>query len=84
MLCWVQDKRTEAVVQAPDGTVFKVTKGAPQVILRLAHNAAELRERVTAAVQDLADRGFRALGVAISYTGKDEEPLWQFQGVSVD
>ena len=25
------DKRTEAVVRAPDGSVFKVTKGAPQV-----------------------------------------------------
>ena len=40
-----------------------------QVILRLTHNAGALREKVTSSVQELADRGFRALGVAISYTG---------------
>jgi len=75
------DKRTESLVEAPDGQIFKVTKGAPQVILGLAHNASELAVRVEGAVQDLADRGFRALGVAISYTGEDETPRWEFQGV---
>ena len=33
-------KRTEATVTGPDGKAFKVTKGAPQVILALAANAA--------------------------------------------
>ena len=33
-------KRTEATVKAADGTTFKVTKGAPQVILELSANAA--------------------------------------------
>ena len=28
-------KRTEATVKGPDGKEFKVTKGAPQVILEL-------------------------------------------------
>ena len=32
-------------------------------------------------MQELADRGFRSLGVGISYTGPGEEPHWQFQGV---
>ena len=32
-------KRTEAAVKGPDGKVFKVTKGAPQVILALSANA---------------------------------------------
>ena len=73
------DKRTEATVRAPDGSVFKVSKGAPQVILRLAHNKDELRGRVETAVQELADRGFRALGVAISYTGEGEPTHWEFQ-----
>ncbi len=50
--------------------------------MRLAHNADELREKVEAAVQELADRGFRALGVGISYTGQGEEAAWEFQGVS--
>jgi magnesium-transporting ATPase (P-type) len=75
------DKRTEATIQAPDGSVFKVTKGAPQVIMRLAHNAAALREKVTSSVQDLADRGFRSLGVAISYTGVGEQTHWEYQGI---
>jgi len=75
------DKRVEATVEAPDGSVFKVTKGAPQVVLNMSHNCDEIRDRVEGAVQELADRGFRALGVAISYTGVDEPEKWQFQGV---
>ena len=75
------DKRTEATIQAPDKAVFKVTKGAPQYILRMAHNAAALKTRVDTAVQELADRGFRSLGVAISYTGVGEPEHWDFQGV---
>ena len=103
------DKRTEATIRGPDGAVFRVTKGAPQVracngritfhlcvsttcplctprhqfcdatlqvILRLCHNKAELKSRVETAVQELADRGFRALGVAISSTGETETPFW--------
>lgn len=75
------DKRVEATVAAPDQSIFKVTKGAPQVILNMAHNADEIRGRVDAAVQELADRGYRALGVAISYTAPDEPEKWEFQGV---
>ena len=33
-------KRTEATVKAADGSTFKVTKGAPQVILELSANSA--------------------------------------------
>ncbi len=55
----LQDKRTEGLVQAPDGSIFRVTKGAPQVILRLSHNASELREKVEAAVQVRARRDSR-------------------------
>ncbi len=75
------DKRTSAVVEGPDGKVFQVAKGAPQVILRMAHNGSELRERVTASVQELADRGFRALGVARTMTAPGEEPKWEYLGV---
>src|SRR5277367_2229492 len=45
-------KRTEATVAGADGTTFKVTKGAPQVILALAANAAEIRPAVDRAVND--------------------------------
>jgi H+-transporting ATPase len=69
-------KRTEATVTAANRTTFKVTKGAPQVILALAANAAEIRPAADRAVNDFAARGFRSLGVARA-DGDD----WQFVGV---
>ena len=57
-------KRTEATVKGADGKTFKVTKGAPQVILALSANAAVVKAAVDKAVDDFAARGFRALGVA--------------------
>ena len=58
-------KRTEATVKGADGKVFKVTKGAPQVILALATTiSAKDKAAVENAVNDFAARGFRALGVA--------------------
>jgi H+-transporting ATPase len=57
-------KRTEATVTGPDGKSFKVTKGAPQVIVALAAPADAEKTAVTKAVDDFAARGFRALGVA--------------------
>ena len=58
-------KRTEATVKGADGKVFKVTKGAPQVILALATTiSAKDKAAVEKAVNDFAARGFRALGVA--------------------
>ena len=70
-------KRTEATVKGGDGTVFKVTKGAPQVILKLAANAAAVKDAMDKAVDDFAARGFRALGVARADGGGD----WQLLGV---
>ncbi len=43
-------KRTEAIVKGADGKQFKVTKGAPQVILALATNAGEVKSAVDNAV----------------------------------
>ncbi len=57
-------KRTESTVQGPDGQVFRVTKGAPQVILALSANAGEVQAGAEQAVNDYAVRGFRALSVA--------------------
>jgi len=70
-------KRTEAAVIGPDGKAFKVTKGAPQVILALSANAAEVKPAVDKAVNDFAARGFRSLGVARA----EGDGKWQFQGV---
>jgi len=70
-------KRTQATVTAPDGSTFTVAKGAPQVILALAANTAEITPDVDAAVNDFAARGFRSLGVARA----DGDGDWRFLGV---
>ena len=70
-------KRTEASVKGPDGKAFKVTKGAPQVILALSANAAEVKSAVDKAVGEFAARGFRSLGVARG----EGDGQWQFLGV---
>ena len=57
-------KRTEATVKGADGKTFKVTKGAPQVILALSANAGQVKPAVDKAVNEFAARGFRSLGVA--------------------
>lgn len=70
-------KRTEATVNGVDGKTFRVTKGAPQVILELAANAGKINSSVEEAVNAFAVRGFRSLGVARA----DGQGQWQFLGV---
>lgn len=76
-------KRTEARVKGPNGKLFTVTKGAPQVILALSANANAtanadaVHSAVDQAVDEFARRGFRSLGVARA----DQGAQWQFKGV---
>jgi H+-transporting ATPase len=70
-------KRTEATVRAPDGREFKITKGAPQVILALAANRDQVQAQVEKGVNDFAARGFRSLGVART----DQAGAWQLLGI---
>ncbi|MBU4234183.1 MAG: plasma-membrane proton-efflux P-type ATPase [Desulfobacterales bacterium] len=70
-------KRTEATVKGTDGKEFRVTKGAPQVILELSANAEQVQPAVDKAVDEFAARGFRSLGVARA----EGEGPWQFLGV---
>ena len=70
-------KRTEATVKEQNGGTFKVTKGAPQVILALDPNATQIQSEVEKAIDEFAARGFRSLGVA--RTNKQDQ--WQFLGV---
>jgi H+-transporting ATPase len=70
-------KRTEATVKSADGKQFKVTKGAPQVILKLSANAGEIKTAADKAVNEFAARGFRSLGVARA----EGDGPWQFLGV---
>jgi H+-transporting ATPase len=70
-------KRTEATVKGTDGKHFRVSKGAPQVILDLSDNKGQVKPDVDKAVNEFAARGFRSLGVARA----DQDGKWQFVGV---
>ena len=71
------NKRTEATVKDPVGQIFKVTKGAPQVILELAQLNESTRAEANQAVNNFAAKGYRTLGVA---QAEDGGP-WQFLGI---
>ncbi|HTR35768.1 MAG TPA: plasma-membrane proton-efflux P-type ATPase [Bryobacteraceae bacterium] len=70
-------KRTEATVAGTGGSAFKVTKGAPQVIIALVANADAVKADVDKAINEFARRGFRSLGVARA----DGDGAWRFLGV---
>jgi len=70
-------KRTEATIKGSDGRDFKVTKGAPQVILSLDAKAEQIQDKVNEAVNEFASRGFRSLGAART----DDQGRWHFLGI---
>lgn len=71
-------KRTEAAIHDSHGQAFRVTKGAPQIIMGLANLAGEEQEKAEKAVTDFAAKGFRTLGVARSSANGD---AWTFLGI---
>ncbi len=71
-------KRTEATVRDPSGKTFRVTKGAPQVIMALSKLEDDDRKRAEQVVNAFAERGYRALGVARKEPG---EKKWTFLGI---
>ena len=73
------DKRTEAKLKhKADGHILFASKGAPQVMIDLAHNADEIRERQEKLINDFALRGLRAIGVAEK---KGVGGKWEFIGL---
>ncbi|XES77918.1 MAG: plasma-membrane proton-efflux P-type ATPase [Candidatus Bathyarchaeia archaeon] len=70
-------KRTEATVKASDGSTFKVSKGAPQVVLALSKNKDELEATINQTVDAFASKGQRALGISRG----DAQGNWQFVGL---
>jgi H+-transporting ATPase len=70
-------KRTEAAVKGKDGALFKVSKGAPQVILELIDNKGSLVAEVEKHVISFAEKGYRALGVAQT----DPQGSWRYVGI---
>ena len=70
-------KRTEATVQDPNGQSFRVSKGAPQIILALLLNGGDVEKDVTDSIGKFASKGYRALGVART----DEKEVWKYVGL---
>ncbi len=70
-------KRTEAIYEDTNGAEVRVSKGAPQVILDLIDEKADLGEEINNDVNAFAEKGYRALGVA--KTGSDG--VWHFVGL---
>jgi H+-transporting ATPase len=71
------NKRTIATVMEQGGKIRHYAKGAPQAIASLAKPDAGLIERYKATVTDLAEKGYRALGVGRSDDGK----AWEIVGL---
>src|SRR5208282_2502723 len=70
-------KRTEATAEDMQGNEFKVSKGAPQVIMSLVANKELIGSEVDQQVNSFATHGYRALGVART----DSEGKWRFAGL---
>ena len=70
-------KRTEATTKANDGKTFHVTKGAPQVIIKMAGLAGDELSRAKQIVDAYAAKGYRTIAVARS----DAADQWTFLGI---
>jgi len=79
-------KRTQGTVKDKsmkinNGATFKTSKGAPQVLLKLVHEAggcdANLKKAIEKDVTDLGKRGIRAIAVAKT----DEGGVWRMMGL---
>ncbi len=71
-------KRTEATIQGDGGTQFRVTKGAPQVIMDLAKLSDPVCKHAQKIIEETAKKGFRTLGVGRS---TDDGKTWTFLGI---
>ncbi|KAJ8748820.1 hypothetical protein K2173_011378 [Erythroxylum novogranatense] len=58
------DKRTALTYVDSAGKMHRVSKGAPEQILNLAHNKSAIQKKVHSLIDKFADRGLRSLGVA--------------------
>ena len=69
-------KRTEATIKEGEQT-FKVTKGAPQIVMELCHLDGDIQAKAQKTVDELAAKGYRTLGVARA----DDGDAWRFLGI---
>ena len=70
-------KKVESKIEDSSGKQFKVSKGAPQVILALVLNKDDISARADESVRRLASKGFRSLGVART----NLQGTWEFVGI---
>ena len=70
-------KRTESLVLDKNNNEFKVSKGAPQVILELAGTNGHVKEKVQEKIGEFAARGYRSLGIAKS----NSDGKWDYLGI---
>nr|URM60696.1 GRAS family protein [Gymnema sylvestre] len=79
------DKRTALTYFDSEGKMHRVSKGAPEQILNLAHNKSEIERRVHAVIDKFADRGLRSLAVAYQEVSEGRKESaggpWQFIGL---
>lgn len=79
------DKRTALTYIDSEGKMHRVSKGAPEQILNLAHNKSEIERRVHTVIDKFAERGLRSLAVAYQEVpeGRKDSPgsPWQFIGL---
>ncbi|MEJ2724468.1 MAG: plasma-membrane proton-efflux P-type ATPase, partial [Deltaproteobacteria bacterium] len=67
----------DQAVKDAEGNTFRVTKGAPQVVMKMSEMDETSKKKADQIVNDMAAKGFRTLGVARS-TG---DGSWQFLGI---
>ncbi len=72
-------KRTEATIEDREGKTFKISKGAPQVLLSLieGEDKEKISELINKEIDDYAKKGFRTLGVCKT----DTKGKWQYAGL---
>uniref|UniRef100_A0A0A0KVH3 Plasma membrane ATPase n=1 Tax=Cucumis sativus TaxID=3659 RepID=A0A0A0KVH3_CUCSA len=79
------DKRTALTYTDTDSKMHRVSKGAPEQILNLAHNKSEIERRVHAVIDKFAERGLRSLAVAYQEVSDGRKEShggpWQFIGL---
>ncbi|KAH7554029.1 hypothetical protein JRO89_XS12G0098600 [Xanthoceras sorbifolium] len=78
-------ERTALTYIDSEGKMHRVSKGAPEQILNLAHNKSEIERRVHVVIDKFAERGLRSLAVAYQEVpdGRKESSggQWQFIGL---
>ncbi|VVB06366.1 unnamed protein product [Arabis nemorensis] len=76
------NRRTALTYLDGEGKMHRVSKGAPEEILDMAHNKLEIKDKVHSTIEKFAERGLRSLGLAYQQVPdgdvKGEGGPWDF------